>query len=80
MSNVNPEPNQKPGIETMSLVGFILGLISFLINFWGIVGGAGLIFSILGLNKRVTGTSKTFAIVGAVSGGINLLYGFMQLI
>ncbi|EEL85629.1 hypothetical protein bcere0029_45550 [Bacillus cereus AH1272] len=37
-------------------------------------------FSILGLNKKVTGTSKTFAIVGMVSGIINVLYAVMLLV
>nr|WP_255256112.1 hypothetical protein [Bacillus mycoides] len=63
-----------------SLVGFITGLISWFINLWGLVGSIAIVFSILGLNKKVTGTSKVFAIIGVVSGIINVLYAFMLII
>lgn len=63
-----------------SLVGFITGLISWFINLWGLVGIIAIVFSILGLNKKVTGTSKVFAIIGVVSGIINVLYAFMLII
>ncbi|MBP3971119.1 zinc ribbon domain-containing protein [Bacillus sp. WL1] len=68
------------GIEVFSLVGFITGLISWFINLWGLIGSVAIVFSILGLNKKVTGMSKTFAIVGLVSGIINVLYAVMLLI
>lgn len=67
-------------IEVFSLVGFITGLISWFINLWGLVGSIAIVFSILGLNKKVTGTSKVFAIIGVVSGIINVLYAFMLII
>ncbi|HDR7793994.1 TPA: zinc ribbon domain-containing protein [Bacillus luti] len=67
-------------LEVFSLVGFITGLISWFINFWGLVGTIAIVFSILGLNKKVTGTSKVFAIIGVVSGIINVLYAFMLLV
>ncbi|WP_002145220.1 zinc-ribbon domain-containing protein [Bacillus cereus] len=67
-------------IEVFSLVGFITGLISWFINLWGLVGGIAIVFSILSLNKKVTGTSKVFAIIGVVSGVINVLYAFMLLV
>jgi hypothetical protein len=47
-----------------SLVGFITGLLSWFINLWGLGGIIAIVFSILGLNKKVTGTSKVFAIIG----------------
>jgi len=63
-----------------SLVGFITGLISWFINLWGLISTIAIVFSILGLNKKVTGTSKVFAIVGIVSGVINVLYAFMLIV
>ncbi|TXR95290.1 zinc ribbon domain-containing protein [Bacillus sp. SH7-1] len=71
---------QNSDIEVFSLVGFITGLISWFINLWGLVGTVAIVFSILGLNKKVTGTSKVFAIVGIVSGIINVLYAFMLIV
>ncbi|MCU4989720.1 hypothetical protein OCF10_12340 [Bacillus cereus] len=55
-------------------------MISWFINLWGLVGTVAIVFSILGLNKKVTGTSKVFAIVGIVSGIINVLYAFMLIV
>jgi uncharacterized membrane protein YvbJ len=72
--------NSNSSIEVFSLVGFITGLISWFINLWGLIGTIAIVFSILGLNKQVTGTSKTFAIVGMVSGIINVLYAVILLI
>ncbi|KMN43505.1 zinc ribbon domain-containing protein [Bacillus paramycoides] len=77
-SQVASHPNSD--IEVFSLVGFITGLISWFINLWGLIGTIAIVFSILGLNKKVTGTSKVFAIVGIVSGIINVLYAFMLII
>ncbi|EJQ16623.1 hypothetical protein IE3_00746 [Bacillus cereus BAG3X2-1] len=72
--------NSNSSIEVFSLVGFITGLISWFINLWGLIGTIAIVFSILGLNKKVRGTSKTFAIVGMVSGIINVLYAVMLLV
>ncbi|WP_227495812.1 hypothetical protein [Bacillus mycoides] len=63
-----------------SLVGFITGLISWFINLWGLVGFIAIVFSILGLNKKVTGASKVSAIIGVIFGIINVLYAFMLII
>jgi len=67
-------------IETFALVGFIVGLISWIINLWGLVGIVAVVFSVLALNKKVEGTSKTFSIIGLVSGGINILYAFAVIV
>ena len=72
--------NPNNDIEVFSLVGFITGLISWFINLWGLIGMIAIVFSILGLNKKVTGTSKVFAIIGIVSGVINVLYAFMLIV
>ncbi|HDR4860886.1 TPA: zinc ribbon domain-containing protein [Bacillus cereus] len=69
-----PNSSSNSSIAIFSLVGFITGLISWFINLWGLIGSVAIVFSILGLNKKVTGTSKTFAIVGVISGIINVLY------
>ncbi|OUA85670.1 zinc ribbon domain-containing protein [Bacillus thuringiensis] len=69
-----PNSSSNSSIEIFSLVGFITGLISWFINLWGLIGSVAIVFSILDLNKKVTGTSKTFAIVGVITGIINVLY------
>ncbi|MFJ8526912.1 zinc-ribbon domain-containing protein [Bacillus sp. NPDC094106] len=77
--DVMTNSNSNNSIEVFSLVGFITGLIAWFINLWGLVGITAIVFSVLGLNKKVIGTSKVFAIIGIVSGIINVLYAFMIL-
>ncbi|RAN73988.1 zinc-ribbon domain-containing protein [Bacillus sp. SRB_331] len=77
MVKENVMSNSNNGIEIFSLVGFIAGLICWFINLWGIIGIIASVFSILGLNKKVIGTSKVFAIIGMVSGIINVLLNFI---
>lgn len=73
----NVVSNSSNSIEIFSLVGFILGIVCWFINLWGIVGIIAIVFSILGLNKKVIGTSKVFAIIGMDSGIINVLVNFI---
>jgi Domain of unknown function (DUF4190) len=63
----------------MAIVGLVLGIVSWFLNFWGIVGILAIVFSAIALSQ-VSNTSqkgKGFAIFGLVSGIINLLYAFI---
>ena len=74
------ESKQKSNI--MAIVGFILGCVSLLINFWGIVGIVALIFSIVGIvqinNSGEKG--KGFAICGIILGVLGVIWGMVALI
>ncbi|WP_057878141.1 zinc-ribbon domain-containing protein [Levilactobacillus paucivorans] len=76
---VHPTTIVKKGVDHFALIGLILGLISWLLNFWGIVGITAVVFSAIALNRHVSGTDKTFAIIGLASGIFNILYAVMQL-
>ena len=80
--NTYPQAVTKPKLNIMALVGFILGCVSFLINFWGIVGMVALVFSIVGFTqiKNNGGRGKGFAIAGMILGAIGVVYGFVVLI
>jgi len=71
----------KKTINTMALIGFITGLISWLLNFWGIVGIIACIFSGIGLGKfnSKTENNKWMAVIGIISGGINIIYALIIL-
>lgn len=79
-SAVEPKAGAGSGIGentagNFALVGFILGLVSWLLNFWGIVAITAIVFSALALsNPHLNSQRKAFSIVGLVSGIINLLY------
>jgi len=80
--NENNSSNEKKTLNTMALIGFIAGLISWLLNFWGIVGIIACIFSGIGLGKfnSKTENNKWMAVIGIISGGINIIYAITQLI
>jgi hypothetical protein len=69
----NPQTTKAP-LDHFALLGVIFGGISWLLNFWGVVGILAVVFSILALNRHLEGTNKTIAIIGLVSGVINILY------
>ncbi|AGL88703.1 hypothetical protein LBFF_0806 [Limosilactobacillus fermentum F-6] len=71
----NPQ-NAKTPLDHFALLGIIFGGISWLLNFWGIVGILAVVFSILALNRHLEGINKTIAIIGLVSGVVNILYAF----
>ena len=72
----------KPKTNIMAIVGFILGCVSLLINFWGIIGIAALIFSIVGLTqiKNNGGGGKGLAAAGIILGAVGVIYGFVMII
>lgn len=76
-SNVQPAAT-----NTFAIAGFVLGLISWFLNLWGIIGTLAIVFSALGLSKLkfVNNKGKVFAIIGLISGICNVLYFVIRLI
>lgn len=72
---------QDSKMNPLALAGFIVGCVSLLINFWGIVGGTALGLSIAGLFQinGGKGTGKGFAIAGIILGAIGVLFGLLVL-
>ncbi|NMC56057.1 MAG: DUF4190 domain-containing protein [Eubacteriaceae bacterium] len=77
VSNVNPTAT-----NTFAIAGFVLGLISWFLNLWGIIGTLAIVFSALGLSKLklYNNKGKVFAIIGLISGICNVLYFVIRLI
>ncbi|GMO28786.1 MAG: hypothetical protein Ta2B_09720 [Termitinemataceae bacterium] len=71
----------KKKLNTMALIGFISGLISLLLNFWGIVGIIACIFSGIGLGKfnSKTENNKWMAILGILLGIYSIIYAISQM-
>lgn len=76
-SNVQPAAT-----NTFAIAGFVLGLVSWFLNLWGIVGTLAIVFSALGLSKlkHYNNKGKVFAIIGLISGICNVLYFVICLI
>lgn len=68
--------------NTMAIIGFVVSIISLLINFWGIVGIAATVLSVLGLMgcKQKNQKGKGLAIAGIVIGGISIIWGAISLL
>ncbi|MDV4149901.1 DUF4190 domain-containing protein [Clostridium sp. AL.422] len=80
--NNNDLMNRNDSTNAMTIVGFVLGLVSWFLNFWGIVGVLAIVFSAIGLSQisKTKQKGKVFAIVGLISGIINVLYAFFIII
>lgn len=82
--SVNPYANQqayqqgKTAVDAKSnrnaTIGFVLGLISWLLSLFGVVPIIAIVFSCLAMSTGVEGRSKVFAMIGIVSGVINIIY------
>ena len=70
---------QKTPYNKMCLVGLVISVISLFLNFWGIVGIAGVIVSVIGLiNCKTTNEKgKVLAIVGIAIGAYSILYALV---
>ncbi|MBU5455321.1 DUF4190 domain-containing protein [Caproiciproducens sp. MSJ-32] len=70
---------QDNGTNALAITGFILGLISWFLNFFGIVAILAIIFSAISFSqiKRKNQKGKVFAIIGLISGIANLIYAFV---
>lgn len=76
-------PVQQPRqLNSFGLAGFILGIISWFLNFWGIVGTMAIVFSAISLANFDKTREYNFwmPIVGLVSGIINVFYAIMVLV
>lgn len=73
---------QKAPYNMMCIVGLVISGISLLLNFWGLVGIAGTIVSVIGLNscKQKNENGKALAIIGIVIGVFSILYGLIAIL
>ena len=68
--------------NVLTIVGFVLGIISFFLNFWGIVGIAAVIISAVGIAQiyKKFQKGKVLGILGIVFGAINIIYASIVLV
>ena len=68
--------------NTMAIIGFVVSLISLLINFWGIVGIAATVLSVLGYIgcKQKNQKGKGLALAGIIIGASSVIWGTISLI
>lgn len=73
---------QKAPYNTMCIIGLVISAISLLLNFWGIVGIAGTIVSVLGLQscKQKNENGKALAIIGIAIGVFSIFYGVIAIL
>lgn len=73
---------QKAPYNTMCIVGLMISGISLLLNFWGLVGIAGTIVSVIGLIscKQKNENGKALAVIGIIIGAFSILYGVLTLV
>lgn len=67
-------------INAFCLGGMITGIVSFFIDFFGLVSAIGLVISIIGLSKSSNTKNRTFAIIGIICSSIELILKIIQLI
>lgn len=72
----------KKKINALCLSGFIVSLVSLLINLFGIVGMVGFVLSIVGLctMNATKETGEGMAITGIAVGGFSIIYAFLILL
>lgn len=71
------ENNNLPSTNnSLAIVGFVLGIISFFLNFFGIVGISAVVVSSIALTQisKNSEKGKVFAILGIIFGAINIIY------
>lgn len=72
--------SEKDDINLYSLNGFIISIVAFFVDFFGLVSALGLILSIIGLTSAINQKSKIFAIIGIILSIIELGYKLFLLI
>lgn len=80
-STSQPEVKKMP-YNIICIIGLIISGISLLLNFWGIVGIAGTIVSVIGLLncKQKNQNGAALAIIGIIIGVFSILYGVFTLL
>lgn len=85
---VSEVPRQENGVSapkkmnTLAIVGFVIAMISLFLNFWGLVGIAAVIVSVIGMIKvkENNENGKGFALAGIIVGACSVLYGFAMIL
>ena len=74
---VNQAVVKKAPYNMMCIIGLVISGISLLLNFFGLVGIAGTIVSVIGLIscKQKNENGKILAIIGIIIGVYSILYG-----
>jgi hypothetical protein len=73
---------QKAPYNTMCIIGLVISGISLLLNFFGLVGIAGTIVSVIGLTscKQKNENGMALAVIGIVIGVFSIFYGVFALL
>ena len=82
-SNPTSQPVvQKVPYNTLCIIGLVISCISLLLNFWGLVGIAGTIVSVIGLSscKQKNENGKALAIIGIIIGVYSIFYGVFAIL
>ncbi|WP_195990050.1 DUF4190 domain-containing protein [Clostridium sp. D53t1_180928_C8] len=81
-NNNNQLQNSNNSYNGLSIAGFVLGIISCFLNFFGIVGIVAVVLSSIGLAQisRDYQKGKTLAITGIVLGAINIIFALFVFI
>lgn len=79
---VNQSAVKKAPYNMMCIIGLVISGISLLLNFFGLVGIAGTIVSVIGLTscKQKNENGKALAIIGIVIGVFSILYGLIAIL
>ena len=72
--------NENEETNALCLGGMVTGIVSWLIDFVGLVSATGLILSIIGLSKSSSVKNRTFAIIGIIVSSIELILKVIQLL
>lgn len=79
---INQPTAKKAPYNTMCILGLVISGISLLINFFGLVGIAGTIVSIVGFKscKQKNENGEELAIIGTAIGVLSIFYGFITIL
>ena len=79
---VNQSAVKKAPYNAMCIIGLVISGISLLLNFFGLVGIAGTIVSVIGLISctKNNENGKALAIIGIVIGIFSILYGLIAIL
>lgn len=78
----NQLENSNNSYNGLSITGFVLGIISCFLNFFGIIGIVAVVLSSIGLSQisRDYQKGKALAIIGIVLGTINIIFALFVFI
>ncbi|MBX9136266.1 MULTISPECIES: DUF4190 domain-containing protein [unclassified Clostridium] len=78
----NQLENSNNSYNGLSIAGFVLGIISCFLNFFGIIGIVAVVLSSIGLSQisRDYQKGKALAIIGIVLGTINIIFALFVFI